>query len=135
MKKSRGIPIPDDIKIESDDSEFDTPGASNMRVDYDTNGKIIEIKPNNMLLNYDKYRDFLLTILLKRNKQYGPIRIKAISLNNAVVFFELIAKRHKDFTDMLFKDSIGYTITDEKSGKMASFPVELINEMIKHAKL
>lgn len=132
MRKNNKIPIPDDIRIKSDSTAFDTTGAANLRVDYDIKGNIIEIKPNSMLLNYDRYRDFLFTIILKRDNQYGPIRIKAISSSNAVMFFEIIAKRHEEFMNMLFRDAVGYTIMDEKSGKMASFPVKLINEMIKN---
>lgn len=132
MRKNNKIPIPDDIRIKSDSTAFDTTGAANLRVDYDREGNIIEIKPNSILLNYDRYRDFLFTIILKRDNQYGPIRIKAISSSNAVMFFEIIAKRHEEFMEMLFRDAVGYTIMDEKSGKMASFPVKLINEMIKN---
>ena len=137
MRKENLVPTPKDMKLHFNEIDFDFNGASNVRVEYDNFKNILEIRPNSVMLNYDKYDDYLFTVIFKRDEKYGPIRITAVSPGNAIVLFELIAKSkaHEDFYKRLLTEAVGYTILEEKTGKMASLPVKLINEMMESADL
>ena len=88
--------IPKNLRLDADHEELDAASLTNIKIDEDNKKKQFVITPTTMLVDYSKYKWYIISTVLDTHTYIWPARVFAKSSSNALMMFSVMVNSKKD---------------------------------------